>query len=138
MRKALVGIAAALMLTTLVIAIVPAFAQPVYFFMGQDQTYWLWVYPTLHTFYLYSYSYPVSQSYLCNGYGVVVVHGVLTILGACTTLTMYGNTYTSYYKGVLSGGGKISSTTPIKLVLTIVSKPPTKPMTFTLYFVPPT
>jgi hypothetical protein len=115
MRKALVGIAAALILTTLVIAIVPAWgAQPVYVFFDPKAYVTLQLdlvttpYPH-YIFRLYS-EYPV-----CDGVGgVIVAGGTVTILGRCVNLLPN--------KGVLSGGGKLTG--PVVLLLTVAGKPP--------------
>jgi hypothetical protein len=120
MRKALVGIAAALMLTTLIITIVPAFASYPLTFTTSDSSAELLVNPTTHEFLLFG-----QTGLLCAGVGAVVVKGVLVIAGKCQ---IGAATF-------LSAGGK-ALTGPIKLVLVTVSKPSTKPMLFTLW--PPT
>jgi hypothetical protein len=124
MRKALVGIAAALMLTTLVIAIVPAFAVTEYYFYDKTPYYYLWVDPTTHEF---SLNYPGTT--MCYGVGAIVVKGVLTIpYGKCT--------HTESYVSFLFGGGPVSVTKPIKLVVVFKPPGPTKPMTITLWYCP--
>jgi hypothetical protein len=131
MRKALVGIAAALMLTTLVIAIVPAFAQVPLSFRDTTQTYVLWVDSTTHQFWLFVNLVNGQTVVLCSGVGAIVVKRVLAIPYAKCTVSYYA----SYVGAYLSGGGPVV-TGPIKLVLIV--KPPTKPMTFTLwrYYLP--
>jgi hypothetical protein len=114
MRKALVGIAAVLMLTTLVIAIVPAFAYaPTYSFYDPKKNVELDIQAySANDFNLWIVS-PVPD--LCDGYGATVKGGVLTIFGRCTYGTYAG-------KGVLSGGGKLTG--PVLLMLTVAGKPP--------------
>jgi hypothetical protein len=128
MRKALVGIAAAVMLTTLVIAIVPVFANPdvyevpTYIFVDLKAMVQLDIYvvagqPTI--FYLWSpFGPPVN---LCDGVGVIIKGGVLTIFGRCITISPYVDINAG--KGVLSGGGKLTG--PVVLVLAVAGRPPT-------------
>jgi len=117
MRIALVGIAAALVLTTLVIAIVPAFAFQSYFFFTSDYKYGLLVDPLNRMFYLFIA--PGGPMHLCDGLGATVKGGLLTIFGRCTNIA-----YPSLYagKGVLSGVGKLTG--PVVVILAVAGKPP--------------
>jgi hypothetical protein len=134
MRKVLVGIAAALMLTTLVIAIVPAFAQivyygPTYTFIDVKAGVGLDVYVVPGKPIIF-YLYPLGDSVnLCDGMGGTVKGGYLVLLGACvnpkwlpTTPPNYPYPDVNAGKGVLAGGGKIA--TGIVVTLTVVGKPP--------------
>jgi hypothetical protein len=142
MKKAFIGISAALILTTLVVAIVPAFGQFLacktgdLCFVTSDLYYYLEVNPATHTFSLYTPAVPVGTPfYSCSGVGAVVVKGVLLVGGKCQTLMIAlpnGPPTLSVYSGFLSGGGKIANG-PIKVVLVILSKPPLKPVTFILW-----
>jgi len=140
MRKTLVGIAAALMLTMLVIAMVPAFAQGELWFADETRTYFLEVNPTTREFWLWHLfdgGDDHSVGLLCYGVGARVVKGVLAIMGKCQNglVPVLGgatNGGSGLPVSFLSGGGKVE-TGPIRLVLVTVSKPPTKPMTFTMW-----
>ena len=141
MRKPLVGVAAALMLTTLVIVIVPAFAQGELWFADETRTYFLEVNPTTHWFWLWHLfdgGDDHAVGLLCYGVGARVVKGVLAIMGKCQydeLVPLAGGATDGGSRlpvSFLFGGGKVQ-TGPIKLVLVTVSKPPTKPMTFTMW-----
>jgi len=130
MRKALMGIAAALMLTTLVVAIVPAFSVVTEYYFSDGNGTYLGVNPTNHQFWLYQMPFPGYD--LCNGYGARVVNGVLMIFGRCTGLPGYPSQYPG--RSLLSGGGKLTG--PIVLVLTVVGRPPMV-MRFIMMPIPP-
>lgn len=119
MSKALVGIAAALMLTTLAIVVVPAFAPvavPTKFVDGQGDV--------LRINAIVPGSFELNSGRLggelCHGVGARVTNGVLVIAGRCTHFENYDSLYEG--KGVLFGGGKLTG--PIVLILTVSGRPP--------------
>jgi hypothetical protein len=132
MRRAIVGIAGALLLATLVVAIVPAFAvlpgDVMYYYRTSDDSYALSVDATSHQFFFYSPSIYFSTGYnTCDGVGAAVVHGVVAIVGRCT---YQGYPSLDVGKGALSGGGKLTG--PIVVILAVAGKPPMV-MKFTMW-----
>jgi hypothetical protein len=116
MRKASIGIAAAVLLTTLAIVVVPAFAPvvPTKFLDSQGDV--------LRINAIVPGSFELNSGRLggelCDGVGARVTNGFLWIAGRCT----YQGSETLYAgKGVLAGGGKLTG--PIILTLTVAGKP---------------
>jgi hypothetical protein len=127
MRKALVGIAAALMLTTLVIAIplLPATTRtelypppPTYSFIAGATTQGveLDIWPSTHEFNLWQNTVP-SPTPLCYGVGATVKAGFLTISGPCIS------GFWEVASSRASGGGTLTGL--VVLTLTFSGKPPT-------------
>jgi hypothetical protein len=135
MRKALVGIAAALMLTTLVIAIVPAsgggtLPPTVYFIAGSSTVggfelsvstsgsgeFSLW--QTI----IFSNQYVATATFtLCHGLGATFKGAYLTIHGTCDVQSGFAG-------AVISASGMVTGF--IVLTLTFSGKPPTSMMLF--------
>jgi hypothetical protein len=114
MRKASVGIAAAVLLTTLVILVVPASAQgvgpPKFCDSKTGICLTLNIDPTKHTFILGLDDGKAKPVVLCSGVGAIVVKNVLSIpYGKC----MKSDTGASF----LTGGGKIFPNKPIVVAL---------------------
>lgn len=121
MRKALVGIAAAPMLATLVIAIVPAFAAVRLKFCDKTGIYCMYLTPIDNQFFLWRVG---DQLPLCHGIGAHFVKDAVSVHGEC----IVSNVGASF----LTGGGKVS-TGPIRLALVTLSVPPTKPLILALW-----
>ena len=122
MRKALVGIAAALMLATLVIGVVPVFGVVRLKFCDETGTLCLLVTPGYPGFFLWRSG---DELPLCHGEGAYFVRDALLIRhGEC----IVSNVGASF----LTGGGK-ASTGPIRLTLVTLSVPPTKPLILALW-----
>ena len=122
MGKALVGIAAGIMLATLVIAVVPVFGAVRLKFCDKTGTWCLLVVPGNPGFFLYRSG---DQLPLCHGEGAYFVRDALLIRhGGC----IVSNVGASF----LTGGGKVS-TGPIVLALVTVGVPPTKPLILVLW-----
>ena len=136
MRKAIVGISAGLILTTLVIAVIPAFAVPTpttYFFVDWNAVVWLEVKFTPGqpvTFILV----PFSTIDLCHGVGGTIIGGYLTLYGRCVQFPPpYPFKDVNAGKGALIGGGKLTG--PVVVILTVAGKPP---MVYKYYMMPST
>ena len=122
MKRASVGIAAALMLATLVIAVVPVFGVVRLRFADETGTWNLLVSPDSHGFFLWRSG---EQLPLCHGVGAYVVGKALSIRhGECVVSTVGAS--------FLTGGGKVS-TGPIRLALVTVGVPPTEPLILVLW-----
>jgi hypothetical protein len=132
MRKALVGIAAALMLTTLVVAIVPASggAPTVYFITGSSAQggfelsvstsgsgeFWLW------QELVFTNNVKTSVTFLvCHGLGATFKGAYLAIHGTCDAESGIAG-------AVISASGMVTGF--IVLTLTFLGKPPTSMMLF--------